>query len=65
MTKHLILLKIQNMMDVKVVLLQRFVNVLIKKTSGGVVKNENMLNQCPLDIARVAKVSNSKVSDRT
>ena len=65
MTKHLILLKIQNMMDVKVVLLQRFVNVLIKKTSGGAVKNENMSNQCPLDIARVAKVSNSKVSDRT
>ena len=36
-----------------------------KKTSGGAVKNENMSNQCPLDIARVAKVSNSKVSDRT
>ena len=37
-TKHLILLKIQNMMDIKEVFLQWFINVLIKNL---LVKNVN------------------------
>ena len=36
--KHLILLKIQNMMDIKEVLLQWFINFLIENTSGGAIK---------------------------
>ena len=43
MIKHLILLKIRNMLDIKGVLLQWFINILIKKTSGGAIKNENIL----------------------
>ena len=38
--KHLILLKIQIMMDIKMVLLQWFINFLIKKTMGDATKNE-------------------------
>ena len=45
MIKHLILLKIQNMMDIKEVLLQWFINFLIKKTSGSGIKNENISNK--------------------
>ena len=37
--KHLILLKIQNMMDINMDFLQPFVNVLIKKTSGRDLKS--------------------------
>ena len=44
-TKHLILLKIRNMLDIKRILLQWFINFLIKKTSGGAIKNENMSNK--------------------
>ena len=40
--KHLILLKIQNMMDIYVDVLQWFINFLIKKTSGGAIKNKIM-----------------------
>ena len=40
--KHLILLKIQNVMDINVDLLQWFINFLIKKTSGSGIKNENV-----------------------
>ena len=36
--KHLILLKIQNMMDIKEVFLQRFINSLIKKLLVAVLK---------------------------
>ena len=36
--KHIILLKVQNMMDINVVLLQWPINFLIKKTSSGTVK---------------------------
>ena len=36
--KHLILLKIQNMMDIKRVLRQWFINLRLKKTSRGAVK---------------------------
>ena len=43
--KHLILLKIQNMMVVEGVLLQWFINFFDKKTSGGAVKNENVSNK--------------------
>ena len=43
--KHLILLKIKNMMDIKGVLRQWFLNFLIKQTSGGTVKNENISNR--------------------
>ena len=42
--KHLILLKIQNMMDIKRILAQWFINFLIKKTAGGAVKN-NLQNE--------------------
>ena len=52
MLKHLTLLKIRNIMDINVDLLQWFINFLIKKSSGDVatlgsksaVKNENMSN---------------------
>ena len=37
--KHIILLKIQNMMNIKEILLQWFINFLIKKTSGVAIKN--------------------------
>ena len=40
-----ILLKIQIMMDIKEVLLQWFIHFLIKKTSGGTVKIENICNK--------------------
>ena len=42
MIKHLMWLKMQNMMDVNVDLLQWFVNFLRKKTSGSVIKDENI-----------------------
>ena len=50
MIKHLIFLKIENMMDIKELLLQWFINFLIKissgsNTSGGVVKSEIKSNQ--------------------
>ena len=45
MRKHLILPKIQNMMDIKVKLLQWSLNFLIKKTSGERVKNEDISNK--------------------
>ena len=47
MIKHLILLKIQNMM----VWLQWFINSFDKKSSGGAVENENMSRQRPLSLA--------------
>ena len=40
--KHLILLKVPNMMDNKVDLLKWFTNFLIKKASGSGIKNENI-----------------------
>ena len=43
--KHLILLKIQNMMDINVYLLQWFINFLMKKTSGSGIKNNNISNK--------------------
>ena len=45
MIKHLILLKIQNMIDIKKVFLQWSINFLIKKTSGSSVINENISNK--------------------
>ena len=45
MIKRLILLKIQNIMDIKEVLLQWFINSLTKKTSGSGIKNENISNK--------------------
>ena len=42
--KHLILLKIHNMMDINVDLLQWFITFLIKKSCCG-VKNENISNK--------------------
>ena len=45
MIKRLILLKIQNMMDIKEVLLQWFIKVLIKNPSGKGIKNENVSNK--------------------
>ena len=43
--KHLILLKNQNKIDIKKVLLRWFINSSIKKTYGSATKNENMLVQ--------------------
>ena len=43
--KHLILLKIQNMMDINVYLLQWFINFLMKKTSGSGIRNNNISNK--------------------
>ena len=45
MIKHLVLLKIQNMMDTNTDLLQWFINFLNRKTSGGTVKNEIISNK--------------------
>ena len=45
MIQHLILLKLQNMMDINVNLLKWSINFLIKKTSGSGIKNENMSNK--------------------
>ena len=39
------LLKTQNMKDIKGVLLQCFINFLIKKTSGGAIKNDIISNK--------------------
>ena len=44
MIKHLVLLKIPNMMDINVHLLYWFTNFLIK-TSGSGIKNENITNK--------------------
>ena len=44
MIKHLILLKIQNMMDSNVDLLRWSINFLIKSSSSG-IKNENISNK--------------------
>ena len=38
-------------MDINVDLLQWFINFLIKKTSGSGIKNENISNKRPLDLA--------------
>ena len=43
--KHLILIKIRSMMDINMELLQWSIIYLIKKTSGGAIKNENMPNK--------------------
>ena len=43
--KHLILLKIQNMMDINVYLFQWFINFLMKKTSGSGISNNNISNK--------------------
>ena len=43
--KHLILLKTQNMIDSKEVLLQWFMIFFEQKSSGGDIKKENMLSQ--------------------
>ena len=45
MVMYLILLKTQNMMDVKEVLLWWFTTFLIKQTSGSSIKNEKMSDQ--------------------
>ena len=45
MLKYLILPKIQNIIDIKGVLLQRFINFKIKKLSSGDVKSEYMPDQ--------------------
>ena len=43
--KHLILLKILNVMDIHVDLLQRSIIFFDKKTSSGAIKNENIPNK--------------------
>ena len=45
MIKHLMWLKIRNMIDVNADLLQWFINSLIKKSSGRDIKNENVSNK--------------------
>ena len=45
MIKRLVLLKIQNIIDIKEVLLQWVINCLIKKTSSGAIKNEVVSNK--------------------
>ena len=50
--KHLILLKIQSIMDINADLLQLFMNFLIKKVSGGGVKSYIMPNQRPPGLAK-------------
>ena len=51
------------MMDIEGVLLQQFFGFSIKRTSGGALKNENMSNQHPFDLAHITKVSDLKVSE--
>ena len=46
------------MMGLKDVLLQWFMDFFDKKTSGDAVKNGNMSNQHPLELAHVDKVCN-------
>ena len=50
MIEHLILLKLQNMMDINKDLLQWFINFFYKNSSGSDVKSEVMLNQSPSDL---------------
>ena len=57
MIKHLILLKIWNIIDMKEVF---NINVFDKKSSCVGVKNKNMLSQRSPDLACVAKVSDRK-----
>ena len=57
MIKHLILLKIWNIIDMKEVF---NINVFDKKSSGVGVKNKNMLNKRSSDLACVAKVFDRK-----
>ena len=45
MIKHLMLLKIRDMIDVNADLLQWFINSLIKKSSGRDIKTENVSNK--------------------
>ena len=45
MIKHLMLLKIRDMIDVNTDLLQWFINSLIKKSSGRDIKTENVSNK--------------------
>ena len=64
MIKHLLLLKVQNMMVIKEVLPQWFTNILIKKSSRGAVKSEIMPNQElaeELHKARIRKFEKRKV----
>ena len=61
--KHLTLLKIQNMMSIKEVLLQWCINFLIKLSDGG-VEIDNLLNQelaKELHIPIIRKFSKQKV----
>ena len=55
------MLKIQNMMDVKGVLLQWFINFLIKTTSSDSVNNENMSNQELAEELHIRKFEKQKV----
>ena len=61
MIKRLILLKIQNMMDIKKVLLQWFINSLIKKTSGSGTKNENIR---PAITRRITQTNYYKIQEK-
>ena len=54
-TKHLILLKVQNVMDIYTDVIQYLINFLTK--IFGVIKSEIMTNERTLDLARVAKFS--------
>ena len=61
MLKHLILLKILNMMNIKEVLLQLFMNVLIKKFSSGsgfaIKQNQQLVEELSKAITRKLKKS--------
>ena len=43
--KHYVIKHFQNMMDIKEVLLQLFINFFDKKSLGGAIKSETMANQ--------------------
>ena len=65
--KHLILLKIQNMIDINVGLLQWCIDFLIKKTSGSGIKNENISNKKLVEESHkpiIRKFNNRKVQSR-
>ena len=73
--KHLMLLKIQNMMDINADFLQWFTDTLIKKPSGGAAKNKIMSNQelpeelhkpfVLLDNRRIAQTSYQNIWKKT
>ena len=59
--KHLILLKILDMMDINVDLFQWFIVFLNKNTSGSSIKNDNISDELPADLAEELNLKKQKV----